>query len=409
MLRHLGWAVVLLSVLGWAQSKDAAKAPADGGGAEAADAAAFPPVVLRFPLQADSAVTLQQFNGSVPSETKCDSEGNVYGGFVAGSANAITRISADGSEATSFSVSAVPDLAPNSSPAAPNSTPPTIAEFAVGTDGSVYLLVLMKRPDTNAASTTAPPVNPRRVDPGNFEYHVISFDPDGKYHSQFKLDAGLAPNRIAVFSSGDLMLSGMEPDPEDDDHRVPFAGVFDSSGRFMKEITMPRDLRSPDGAKNESVGQNQPSGGRWGRRNSFSVVGSAQGADDGNVYLLPNTAGAPVYVLSPGGEIVRTIKLDSKVNERLGMSVAAGRLIAWSQHMEPRRFQRVASAPPPAPTTAGANDSLFSIFNLQTGELAAEYSASQDLGTFACYSTNGFTFLRLDQAHHLQVVTASPH
>lgn len=386
MSRYLGWvAVVLLSGLGWAQSaqsKEPAKAPAPGTAAASADAAAFSPIVVRFTLQADSVVTLDQFSGSVPSQTKCDPDGNVYGEFSTGSASALTRISADGSQPTSFPLSAVTDLGD------PNSPPPALAEFAVGTDGSVYLLLRIKR----QVSGDGPP---------SMEYRVVSFNSDGKYHSQFKLDEGLAPNRIAVFSSGDLMLAGSEPDPDDDDHRVPFAGVFDSGGRFMKEISMPRDLRSPEGGQNQSA-----SGGGWARRDRFAVRGSAQGADDGNVYLLPNVAEAPVYVLSQGGEIVRTIKLESAADERLGMSVAAGRLLSWSQHVNSYRSRWVDSPGPVSASTVGQGDSLFRIFNLQTGELAAEYSASADLGTFACYGSDGFVFLRQDQARHLQVVTA---
>jgi hypothetical protein len=393
-------AVLLLVGSAWAQSKGPTKAPAGAPAPESAETAAFRPIISRFPLQADSVVTLDQFNGKVPSETKCDPDGNVYGAFAAGSANSITRISTDGSQPTSFSLSAVPDLGMQNTQ---NSSPPTLAEFAIGTDGSVYLLVLMRRQDSGSSAASS---SPRRMDPSNFEYRVISFNSDGKYHSQFKLDQGLAPNRIAVFSSGDLMLAGTEPDPEDDNTRIPFAGVFDSSGRFMKDISMPRDLRSPDGNQSQFAA----AGGSWNRRGSFAVRGNAQGANDGNVYLLPNAAGAPVYVLSPGGEIVRTIKLESEANERLGMSVAAGRLISWCQHVETRRLQRVNSPPPPDQTpTPASNDSLFRIFNLQSGELAAEYNASPDLGTFACYSSGDFTFLRLDPAHHLQVVTASSH
>lgn len=401
MLRSLASiAILLLSVLGWAQTKDPARAPASGAPVEAGEAAPFHPIISRLNLESDSVVTLDQFNGRVPSQTKCDPDGNVYGGFAAGSSNSITRISTDGRQPTTFSLSAVPDLG------APNSSPPTLAEFAVGTDGSVYLLILIKLQDS--ASAAASP-SPRQLDPSNFEYRVVSFNSDGKYHSQFKLDKGLAPNRIAVFSSGDLMLAGTEPDPEDEDTRIPFAGVFDSSGRFMKDISMPRDLRSPDG----SQGQPAPAASGWNRRGSFAVRGNAQGANDGNVYLLPNAAGAPVYVLSPGGEIVRTIKLESAANDRLGMSVAAGRLISWSQHVDNRQIQRLTSPPPSgqaaSPPAAGSNDSLFRMFNLQSGELAAEYGASADLGSFACYNSGSFTFLRLDQAHHLQVVTASPH
>lgn len=395
MLRSLaGIAVLLLSVLGWAQTKAPAKAPPSDLPAESAEATPFHPIVSRLDLQADSVVTLDQFNGTVPSQTKCDPDGNVYGGFAARSGNSITRISANGSQPTTFSLSAVPD------PEITSDRLPIISEFAIGTDGSLYLLVLMKRQDSGS---NAEPYRAKGMNPGRFEYRIITFNSDGKYHSQFKLDQGLAPNRIAVFSSGDLMLAGLEPDPGGGDHPVPFAGVFDSSGRFMKDISMPRDLRSPDGNQDRSVS----SRGSWAWRNSSR---NAQGANDGNVYLLPNAAGAPVYVLSPGGEIVRTIKLESAANERLGMSVAAGRLISWSQHVEPRRLQRVNSPPPTDQTaTAASNDSLFRIFNIQTGELAAEYSASPDLGTFACYSPDGFTFVRLDPAHHLQVVTASPH
>jgi hypothetical protein len=341
-------------------------------------------------------VTLDQFSGTVPSQTKCDPEGNIYGSFAAGSSNSITRVSADGTQPTAFSLSAVPDLV------AQNSSPPTIVEFAVGTDGSVYLLIRMRRQNSSTDVTPAE----QRWDPRRWEYRVISFDPDGKYHSQFKLEEGLAPTRIAVFSSGDLMLAGSEPDPENERRSVPFAGVFDSSGRFMKEIWMPRDLRAPDGPQAEPSSNDGPRMHRFG----LPTRGNAQGADDGNVYLLPNTSGTPVYVLSPGGEIVRTINLQSAANERVGMSAARGLLVSWSQHVDSRRFQRVASAAPPnQATTPGGGDSLFRIFNLQTGELAAEYSATAELGSFACYSSDRFTFMRLDQARHLQIVTASPH
>jgi len=398
MLRCFVCVILLLAGCLWAQSKEQAKAPATEPAPQSAQNEDFRPIISRFPLQPDSVVTLDQFDGRVPSQTKCDSDGNVYGGFAAGPASSITRISADKNQPVTFSLSAVPDLA------APNAPSPVLSEFAVGTDGSVYFLILIRKQDSNSGGASG---SSRRMDPSNFEYRVVSFNSDGKYHSQFKLDQGLAPNRIAVFSSGDLMLAGSEPDPEDEDTRIPFAGVFDSSGRFMKEIEMPRDLRSPDGP------QSQPAAGGWNRRGSFAVRGNAQGANDGNVYLLPNAAGAPVYVLSPGGEIVRTIKLESSANERLGMSVAAGRLISWSQHVDNRRPQRLSSPPPSgqaaSPPAVGADDSLFRIFNLQSGELAAEYTASPDLGTFACYSSGEFTFLRLDQAHHLQVVTASPH
>ena len=396
MLRSLaGIAVLLLSVLGWAQAKAPAKAPASDPAPESA--AAFHPIISRLNLQSDSAVTLDQFNGVVPSQTKCDPDGNVYGGFAAGSGNSITRISTNGSQPITFSLSAVPD------PEITSDRLPIISEFAIGTDGSVYLLVLMKHQDSGS---NAEPYRAKGMDPNRFEYRIITFTSDGKYHSQFKLDQGLAPNRIAVFSSGDLMLAGLEPVAGGGNHPVPFARVFDSSGRFMKDISMPRDLRSPDGKQDQSAS----SRGSWAWRNSTR---NAQGANDGNVYLLPNAAGAPVYVLSPGGEIVRTIKLESAANERLGMSVAAGRLISWSQHVDNRRIQRVASPPPSGqaalPPAAGSNDSLFRIFNMQSGELAAEYGASADLGNFACYNSGSFTFLRLDQAHHLQVVTASPH
>ena len=392
MSRFLGWVgVLLLSGLGWAQSgqpKDPAKPPAAGAAAESPEAAALTPIILRSTLQADSVVTLDQINGSVPSQTKCDPDGNVYGQFSTGSTSALTRISADGRQPTSFPLSAVADLGDQ------NSSPPAVAEFAVGTDGSVYLLLRTRHQDSGDG-------------PPSMEYRVVSFNSDGKYHSQFKLDDGLVLNRMAVFSSGDLMLAGNEPDPDVplSDRRIPFAGVFDSSGRFMKEISMPRNLRSPDGSQNQSAPSNN-----WTRRDRFAVRGSAQGADDGNVYLLPNVAGAPVYVLSQGGEIVRTIKLDSAADERLGMSVAAGRLISWAQHVDSSRFRRTAAPAPEQASTVASGDSLFRIFNLQTGELAAEYTASADLGTFACYSYDGFVFLRQDQAtRHLQVVTAGPH
>jgi len=394
MSRRFGSAaVLLLSILGWAQSKEPVRLPGSDSSAESADAAAFLPVIVPLILQPKSVVTLDQFNGSLPSQTKCDADGNVYGAFAGRTANSITRISADGHQTTTFSLGAVPD------PDITSDRLPFIAEFAIATDGDVYLLVLMKSQDSGS---TTQPLSAKGIDPGRFEYRIIIFDSEGKYHSQFKLEQGLAPNHVAVFPSGKLMLAGLKPAPEGQ-HLMPFAGVFDSRGRFIDDISMPSDLHST------GVNHGQPawSLGSWAWRNPTR---EAQGADDGNVYLLPSAAGAPVYMLSPSGEIIRTIMLGSTANEPLGMSIAAGRLIYWSRNVEPRRLRHTSSDRPLDQAAAAVSgDSLVRIFNLQTGELAAAYIAPAELGNFACYSSGDFTFLRLHQPGRFQVVRASAY
>jgi hypothetical protein len=218
-------------------------------------------------------------------------------------------------------------------------------DFAVGFRGDVYLLAA------------------RRIG----EREVVRFEPDGKFASSFKLDPSIAPHDLAVFPSGELLVSGDELSTKN--HRPTgrnLLAIYDPGGRFVREISLPRDESRPvqDDESNESA----------------SVGTQAEPAEDGNMYLMRALEAPSVYVISSSGAVLRRIEVPSPGKEFHpdDFRVAGGNIVV--------EFSRDNPSGP-------GSEYVYSMIDSYSSEKIADYTSGKDAGIWACYAADGWTFL----------------
>ena len=51
---------------------------------------------------------------------------------------------------------------------------------------------------------------------------------------------------------------------------------------------------------------------------------------------------------------------------------------------------------------------MLRVFDAQSGEVVAEYTAPRKLGRFACYTPEVFTFLRRDDLGRVEILRTEP-
>jgi hypothetical protein len=128
-------------------------------------------------------------------------------------------------------------------------------------------------------------------------YYVVKFSSDGSVQSTTQIHRQIrefVPYHLGIFGNGGILISGTAGDYQ----RRPFTAVFDATGHLIKKIYEPGDLLYVDDSAN--VG------------NNAITDGEAATGPDGNVYLLRSTSPALIYVVSPAGEVLRRLHVDTK-------------------------------------------------------------------------------------------------
>jgi hypothetical protein len=293
---------------------------------------------------------------AVLGPTRCDGRGNIYyrpGVPSPAPANSgpVVRISADGRDATVFSLKSIPGFEDDTQ----------IMVFSPGLRGEVHILAWK--------------------DDGSY---VVHFDDDGHSRSVTKLDAGFSAFHLAVFPTGEFLATGAKTrEKEEDPVDEPLTGVFDRNGRLIKELSFAGDVKP--GRKEEASG---PVGAL--------SLGEAVPADDGNIYLMRATEKPLVFVISPAAEVIRKLTLDPPGEGFRGFrfSAAGGKIVM--AFFKPKNDKQNSAA------------LLFSLYDAETGERQIDYEPTADAtGIFACYTPNQFTFLHT-QNNQLNIVHAIP-
>ena len=172
-----------------------------------------------------------------------------------------------------------------------------------------------------------------RDDPGAY---VVSFSGNGTLHGVIKLGR-FSPYQLVVFPSGRFLVSGTQG-PQ---HTVPITAIFESSGKQLKTIYEPEDEEFRKKAAGHdsdyfSVELNYDNRAVW--------EGDAALGSDGNAYLLRAVSPALIYVISPEGEVLRKLHVESPefgLRPR-SLKAAPGRLaIAFTQEHWTMGFTRV--------------------------------------------------------------------
>ena len=218
--------------------------------------------------------------------------------------------------------------------------------------------------------------------------YVLRFDPKGEYKGAVTLDADFHPQQIAVFDSGDFLLSGVKQTGSGTDaHFTPVTAMFDKSGKFLKPIALEEN--------GESSEKQEPA-------KSYQQVGAAITLGEaeswaGEVYVLWAAAKPAVYVISAGGMVLRRLVLETPAGD--GKPVAMR--VAQSQIAV--EFWKPASDP----TQSGHYE--FIVYDAFRGEKLTAYTVAPDLhGTFACFDgRGGFDFLGTAENGTRTIIRAS--
>lgn len=341
---------------------------------------------------------------AVVTGRKCDSKGSiylVYSGTVAemmNRANAswdlpITRVSLESDEVTQYPTISMPDY-----------NMQYRESFNVDRWGIVYGLV----------TAFPPPKEGHAPEPDHF---IIKFKDDGSVDSTVQLmgpkPGRFMPNSFDVFSDGTFLVTGIDVVSPDGRERRPLTGIFDRSGRFVRELTLTDDVSpSPSEKEGESgkppVSPDQHEAAQPGPNSttpahSWAVAvgqGGIISGPDGNLYLLRASDPVRLYGISPGGEVIHQVEIRSpgKGLELLELSFVDEQ----SLFVE---FSPVASGLDANPDFG--SKTTLGLIDLGTGKLTATYQTPANMSNLVpgCpISSNEFSFLGTGKDGKLAVV-----
>jgi hypothetical protein len=223
-------------------------------------------------------------------------------------------------------------------------------------------------------------------------YSIVKLDQEGRVLSSARLAGQVSPLQLALFPSGEALVSGWRN--EQGSTGVPlakggtFTGIFDTNGRLEKEVRLPGDVGAPP-LSDVTASKN------YKRAVTLSTAGPT---GDGNVFLARSYSGGPVYVISPGGEVVHSFQPAAPE------SMAAGGVQVEGNDAVTIFLTRKSEV------SGEIGDILLYVWDITNGKkLATYHHASPRLGAaLACYKSGVFTFLSMDpESGDLQLVHAA--
>ena len=324
-------------------------------------------------------------SSSLQAPQRCDAQGNVYLQFYqpANPQSPILRISADGEEKRVFSLASVQDF-----------QNAYIDSFTVTPDGAVAVAVRGQNPKTKLG-----------------EGYVLMFKSDGTFDSDSTIELGSRnPFQVAVFSSGNLLISGTQDErlygKGEPAVSIPFTEVINQTGDVVKKLTLEGDPKPPKPSDPDFTTKS-------GEEPAEITLGDAVSASDGNVYLARHSIKPTVYVIASDGSLLHTLKLipPSPTARQVGglhySDAGGGQLAIVFQTFEQSSApQGKGHERPPVRVQV----QTVSIYNAQTGERLADYRLPPGIGgALACYTPGGFTFLGSTPQHQLVLRQAKPY
>lgn len=346
---------------------------------------------------------------AVTAGTQCDTNGNIYLLYASESIEAVLekagklqplnlplrKLSIDSKSAVSFVVGPFQDYGWFASHA-----------FYVTPSGVVYNLAQAceDRPGPGVHPTCA--------------YFVTKYNDDGKVDSVTRPRPPrvevLMPFEFAAFPDGDLVVLGiMRDEAGGAAHSRLFAGLFNRSGDFLRELTLAQDVgpapaATPTPNENSAAGTAGPNpsdSGRqtgelqtWSRLSKALLEGRMFGAPDGTVYLLRGRSPQKLDVLSSNGSVLRKPDITPP---REGLTAMSASLSA--------RGQIVVYYLPSASSDGYNRNPVIAVVDPETGKVISTYGKPPDAGTPACVTRKGeLLFTRQSKSGLLEVVGYTP-
>ena len=297
--------------------------------------------------------------GAFMSGSKCDAEGNLYVRKLASDRpmlGPVVKINGEGKRVALFDPASFTDPKLSRADA-----------FSPAPDGGLYQI---------AGTGGLKP-----------QIYVIRFAPDGTPASATRVEADLEPYQFAAFPGGNLLVSGIERDVMNkSDQGRNFTAVFSDDGRLLGQLSLDPSKKETAG----KAGKRQPE--KSGDAKATMDLSEAEPGIDGNIYALRRSIPALVYVISPAGKLVRTLKVSAPA-----LAVAPSAFHVSSNRVAVSFWDNEKEA------------QTLVIVDAQTGRTIARYSDPGSLGpSFVCFSADEgvFTFLQLGEQNTMEVVRA---
>ena len=309
----------------------------------------------------------------VINPAKCDLEGNIYVRLNLGGLNLaapVIKVSPDGEDRTVFFLDPTRGLGGAQA-----------NDFAADPSGERLFMIVVRPNSRN----------------DGLEGDVVAFGHDGHVDSTTELKPFVDPFKLAVFSSGNFLVSGMIPVKKvsksglADKKMEPFTGVFRPDGDLVKKVEINQPLSGAVAADGGATGQ-------------FEVptpisLGTAEMGDDGNAYLMSHESKPEVFVISPEGVILRYFRISppSSNANLLVMKYGTGGRLAFL------------FSEPSLDTRMGRDAQIVSVADAEDGKILYSYKSPDSVGgALACYTPPDFTFIGSTKEGQLALEKAGP-
>ena len=302
--------------------------------------------------------------------TRCDAHGDVYLRIASApdvSHQLLARIGRDGSMAT-FNAEKVTD------------TPLRdwfFQDFAITSD-AVWLLGTMP---SKANSTLN---------------YLLQFNLQGDYKRSLQLESDFDMEQLAVFDTGDFLVSGIERIGRDTLKAV--TAMFDRQGRFLKRILTAAQSKQAD--KEEPPSTSDPTAV------SANITLGTSESYGGEIYVLRASAPPVVLVISSGGTVARQFVLEPpSPDARPGeMRVAQGQIAV--EFLKPKSDGKPLKSG--EPVFYDFSQAEYVVYNAFTGDKVAGYTRALSLsGSFVCFDgRGGFDFLAQTESGTRKIIRA---
>ena len=304
-------------------------------------------------------VIASETGGAFMSGAKCDGDGNLYIHKLATDRpmlGPVVKINADGKRVASFDPASFTDPKLGRADA-----------FSPAPDGGLYQI---------AGTGGLKP-----------QIYVIRFAPDGTPASATRVEAELEPYQFAAFPGGNLLVSGVQRDVMNkSDQGRNFTAVFSDDGRMLTQLSLEPPAKAPAAKAGKSQTEKSTDD------KPTLDLSQAEPGMDGNIYALRRSSPALVYVISPAGMLVRTLRVNAPAKDVAPSAFhVSGNRVAVAFWNDEKQSQTIV------------------VVDSQTGHTIARYSDPGSLGAaFACYSADEgvFTFLQLGEQNTIEVVKA---
>lgn len=295
----------------------------------------------------DVSIIQSEWHSAIISPARCDTDGNLYvRQFLSGTSNnVVTIINRKGDRVAKTSLDSNPDVKKGK-----------LSDFGVGPDGELSELVHVDR-----------------------SVYLVNFKHDGSLAGATKLEREFWPAKLAIGeASGSLFLVSGTEFPQTGKPPEVFNGLFDASGKLVREVKFSHDPGQIEAEPTKSAHQEN----YFEDEASFPLqLGLAETDLNGNFYVIRASEPPVAFVVNASGKFVRRleIKAPEPGMRLLAAHVNAGRLAALLAQTSP---------------DGDVLRETMVVTDTSTGNTLQQYVVPEEIGSaFACYSGNDFAFI----------------